>query len=122
TGPMFIAWMVSFITFLLVLDADGLDGPIGALGAALFAVMLNLQQADSLNPSPRGLSLIDRLHLLTMVYIVVALGSSVAAWRATRRGRDRLSVRRLLLRTIVLATAAYFLGTGWFIWAAARQG
>lgn len=122
TGPMFIAWMVSFITFLLVLDADGLDGPIGALGAALFAVMLNLQQADSLNPSARGLSLVDRLHLLTMLYIVVALGASVTAWRATRRGQDRLSVRRLLLRTIVLATAAYFLGTGWFIWAAARQG
>ena len=122
TGPMFIAWMVSFITFLFVLDADGLEGAIGALGAALFAVMLNLQQADSLNPSAHGLSLIDRLHLLTMLYIVLALSASVAAWRANRRGADRATVRRRTFQTLVASTAGYFLVIGWFVVSAARQG
>lgn len=119
TAPLLIIFLVTMLTFLLTESAaSAFQGRITALGAALFAVLLSMDNAANRIPSDGGLTMIDQLHILTLVYILLAIAITTVSWRWTVRDTDPARVLRLNNRGILAGTTVYVLATAALIYLA----
>ncbi|MFF7729479.1 hypothetical protein [Streptomyces sp. NPDC008001] len=116
TGPLYLMLLIGTAAFLLPSHSDELgmaekldsmQSRLSLLGGGLFVVMLNMQQVNTVITSSVGLTLIDGLHLLTLVYVLLAVVATVLSWRWTVRGGDPERVERMHHRGAVIALAAY---------------
>ncbi|WP_367140594.1 MULTISPECIES: hypothetical protein [Streptomyces] len=131
TGPLYLMLLVGTATFLLPSHSeelgmaerlDALQSRLALLGGGLFVVMLNMQQVNTVITSSVGLTLIDALHLLTLVYVLVAVVATVLSWRWTVRGGDPERVERLHHIGAVTALVAYVALAGALVGYAAWVG
>ncbi|MEW2029402.1 hypothetical protein AB0901_02600 [Streptomyces roseifaciens] len=116
TGPLYLMLLIGTATFLLPSHSealgmgeklDSMQSRLSLLGGGLFVVMINMQQVNTVITSTVGLTLIDALHLLTLVYVLLAVVATVLSWRWTVRGGDPERVEKLHHRGAVIALAAY---------------
>lgn len=107
-GPLFIIFFVSMLTFLLkASEENSFAARIGILGASLFVIMVNMTQTSSEIPTTTGVSLLGQLHLLTLGFVLFALGITVIGWRwATREGSET-KVARLDHMGMLASVIAY---------------
>jgi hypothetical protein len=112
TGPLYIVFFVTVLTFLLTTAAaDTFASRIGALGAVLFAVILNMQTTGAEVRSTTGLTLIAQLHILTLGFVLFAMIITTICWRWTVADMDPGRVLRLNTRGILIGTISYALLT-----------
>ncbi len=111
-GPVFIIFLVTLLTFLLSgTDVGTFQGRITALGASLFAVVVNMEKADAQLPPASGLTLIDQLHLLTLGYVLLAIGITVICWRKAVNQHEEKTIARLNRSGILAGVAGYMGGS-----------
>ncbi|MDT0449057.1 hypothetical protein [Streptomyces hesseae] len=118
TGPLYLMVLLATAAFLLPTHGDELgmaerldsmQSRLALLGGGLFVVMLNLQQVSTVVTSTVGLTLIDGLHLLTLVYVLLAVLATVLSWRWTVRGGCPARAERVHHRYAWIGLAAYAL-------------
>ena len=91
TSGVFAGVFIAFLSFFHdANDRSGFGGKLGLLVGVLFAVLLNLRAADSTIGDTGHLTLVTRIHLLTLAFIVVL---ALVALRDRRRVERGLSVR-----------------------------
>ncbi|MEU3873294.1 MULTISPECIES: hypothetical protein [Streptomyces] len=121
TGPLYLVLLMATATFLLPSHSnelgmaerlDALQSRLGVLGGGLLVVMLNMQQVNSVVTSADGLTLVDGLHLLTLIYLLVAVIGTVLAWRWTVHGGDPAVAERFHHRGALVAFVLYVLTAG----------
>ncbi|MFI9306055.1 hypothetical protein [Streptomyces triculaminicus] len=131
TGPLYLMLLVGTATFLLPSHSDELtmaerldtlQSRLALLGGGLFVVMLNMQQVNEVVTSSAGLTLIDGLHLLTLVYVLLAVLATVLSWRWTVHGGDPAKVERLHHRGALFGLVGYALVAGAMVGCAAAVG
>jgi hypothetical protein len=105
-SAVYIAFMVSIVSFFLDPSKDGIfNGRVGLLVGMTFAVVINSQRvAGTLGQTP-AFTLADKIHILTLVAIVLALLGAMLSRRLHVNGRgeyaDRLDRRMALVMVIV---------------------
>lgn len=118
TGPLYLMVLLATAAFLLPTHGkelgmaerlDSMQSRLALLGGGLFVVMLNLQQVSTVVTSTVGLTLIDALHLLTLVYVLLAVVATVLSWRWTVRGGDPVRAERIHHRGALAGLAVYTL-------------
>ncbi|UQI45716.1 hypothetical protein M1P56_15820 [Streptomyces sp. HU2014] len=128
TTPLYLAVLIATSTFLVSSHREelataerleGLHSRLGVLGGGLFVVVLNMQQADTVITSAVGLTLIDRLHLTTLVFLLLAVAGTVLSWRWTARGGSIVRAERVSHRGAWAGLAAYALACGGLVLLAA---
>ncbi|MBT2383443.1 hypothetical protein [Streptomyces sp. ISL-11] len=131
TGPLYLMLLIATATFLLPSHSeelgmaerlDTLQSRLALLGGGLFVVMLNLQQVNDTIASTAGLTLIDWLHLLTLVYVLLAVVATVLCWRWTVHGGDPAQAERFHHRGALLGLVGYALVAGAMVGCAAWTG
>ncbi|MFD1662828.1 hypothetical protein ACFSL4_32840 [Streptomyces caeni] len=77
------------------------------LGAALFTVVVNLRAVKrSLGPGV-GMTLVDQIHLYTLVYVLVGVATTTYGWRVSIHPQGELRARRFNRRVALVASLAY---------------
>ena len=91
TSGVFAGVFIAFLSFFYdPNDRSGFGGKLGLLVGVLFAVLLSLRNADSSLGDSGHLTLVTRIHLVTLGFIVIL---SVVALRDRRRVERGLAVR-----------------------------
>ncbi|MFF4528461.1 hypothetical protein ACFY1P_04240 [Streptomyces sp. NPDC001407] len=116
TIPLYLAVLIAVATFLVssrheeletTARLEGIHNRLGVLGGGLFVVVLNLQQANNVVTSTTGLTLIDWLHIVTLVFLLLAVAGTVLAWRWTSQGGSVTQAERVSHRGAWYGLAAY---------------
>jgi hypothetical protein len=91
TSGVFAGVFIAFLSFFYdPNDRSGFGGKLGLLVGVLFAVLLNLRTADSTIGDSGHLTLVTRIHLVTLAFIVIL---ALVALRDRRRVERGLPVR-----------------------------
>ncbi|MEV8476351.1 hypothetical protein [Streptomyces sp. NPDC051173] len=121
TIPLYLAVLIAVATFLVssrheeletTARLEGFHNRLGVLGGGLFVVVLNMQQANDVVTSANGLTLIDWLHIATLVFLLLAVAGTVLAWRWTSRGGSATQAERISHRGAWCGLAAYVVACG----------
>ena len=117
TSGVFAGVFIAFLSFFYdANDRSGFGGKLGLLVGVLFAVLLNLRTADSTIGDTGHLTLVTRIHLVTLVFIVIL---ALVALRDRRRVERGLSVRHPDWPMLVVTGGLYVAIIAWTILAAA---
>lgn len=88
TAPVYISFAISLLAYLL----DTASG-LGLLAGALFAVVVNQQSAESVLGRVEGLTLIDKIHINAMAYILANAIVIVYSHLKSETGKDKPEFR-----------------------------
>lgn len=117
TLGIFVGVFIAFMSFFYdPNDRSGFGGKLGLLVGVLFAVLLSLRNADSSIGDTGRMTLITRIHLLTLGFIVIL---AVVALRDRRRVERGLPVRHpdwpmlALVGSLYLATVGGLIAAAW---------
>lgn len=121
TAGVYAAFVILLLTFFYNTEQPALlAARSNILVGALFAVVVNMRSFDSVLGSAEGFTLVDRIHVLTMVYIFLATFIAVSSRLLSERGEEARALRRdrrilfplfgisyLLLNILLIARAAW---------------
>jgi len=117
TSGVFAGVFIAFLSFFYdANDRSGFGGKLGLLVGVLFAVLLNLRTADSTIGDTGHLTLVTRIHLVTLVFIVIL---ALVALRDRRRVERGLSVRHPDWPMLAVTGGLYVAIIAWTILTAA---
>jgi hypothetical protein len=123
TAVVYAAFVFSLISYIMHLETTTAISPqVGLLAGALFAAAVNLVTASGALGSVSGLTLVDKIHVLVLVYILGAAVVAVLSRVLVERGWTAAAVARLNLRVGVLAAGSFLAANALLIAAAARGG
>lgn len=137
-GPLFIVLLITLIPFAMIeFEGVAFRSRIAVLGAVLLTVLLNSQRADSQVPST-GVTMLNQLHILTLLWILLATVVTTISWRWSKRleevdeddeQRKEVLERRIKARIVRLSgltmgfgTLAYVLASIVLVLLAANSG
>ena len=107
TAGVFAGVFIAFLTFFYDSnDRGAFGGKLGLLVGVLFAVVLNMRNADTSIGDIDDLTLVTELHLITLALIVVL---ALAALRDRRRVERGLPVRHPDWRLLCIIGSLYVL-------------
>ncbi|MFJ4869951.1 hypothetical protein [Streptomyces sp. NPDC088757] len=108
--PAYVAFLISFLSYW-IWTADFiavLGACFGILGASLFSVVLSMR-AVSLTGTSFGVTLVDQIHLATLLYTLVGVGCTSYILYRWADPEARAPVRRTNTVVAVATTAAYLI-------------
>lgn len=112
----YIALGISALTFLLDPSQR-----MSILVGSLFAVVLNLRAVDAILGSSEGLTLVDQVHITTMIYIFAAALCAVYSQILHKTGREK-TVQRLDRIGIIVFVLSFLVANIVLIGTAAVKG
>jgi hypothetical protein len=78
------------------------SGRMGVLVGALFATVLSMRASEAVLGTTESVSLVDKIHIVAMVYILIAALITVVVRRAYESGKEEFAKRgdRIWLRVL----------------------
>jgi len=116
TAVAYIAFLLMLVSFFLHLDGGFrfLDSRIALLAGALFATVINMSAASSSLGSWDRITLVDKVHIVTLFHILLGALLTVLARVLIKKGFSDHRLRQVDLWAAVLATIT-FIGTNAFL-------
>ena len=109
-GPLLVIFLVTLLTFFMRESTEtAFMGRIVVESTALFATILNMERVAGFIPDTSRLTMLDLLHLITLAYVLFAMGITVLGYRmfVSEREADAIArVNRIGLITGVIGYAA----------------
>ncbi|MDP2410600.1 MAG: hypothetical protein Q8M26_09980 [Pseudolabrys sp.] len=119
---VYVAATLALLSFLFLLDSPSAFGSrISFLAGSLFATVINMRVASTELGSDDGLTLIDLIHIVTLVLILTVTVLTIAADRRLHAA-DRDVVRGYDLRNLIACALVYVAANVALIANAAIQG
>lgn len=106
---VYAAVIIAGLTFLMdVREPDIVSGRTGLLVGCLFAAIVNMQQAESTLGMSEDITLTDKIHIISILYILVASLLALLAYLRCEAGREDFAQRmdRRLYLPIFLSSFA----------------
>ncbi len=123
TAVVYAAFVLSLGTYVMHLESPRSLGPqLGLLAAALFAAAVNLVTASAALSNVNGLTLVDAIHIVVMLYILVAFAVTVGGRLLVERGWPEARIAHLNYRAGAIAFASFLTINAALILLAARVG
>ncbi len=108
TAVVYIAFLFSLISFLIhVEERNELSSRLGLVGGALFAAAINMQVASSTLGNESRLSMVDNIHLVSLILILFAAILAIVSRIMLDMGRSSANVRRLNYRAMALSAILF---------------
>ncbi|WP_168163460.1 hypothetical protein [Calothrix sp. 336/3] len=90
----YIAFAITLLSFLMHPKQTSIfSARMSLLVGSLFAVVISMRASDSIIGTSQGLSLIDQIHITTMVYIFSSAAIAIFSLRCCETGHDKLALR-----------------------------
>ena len=123
TAVVYAAFVFSLATYIMHLETTTAISPqVGILAGALFAAAVNLVTASGALGSASGLTLVDKIHVVVLVYILAAAVVSVVSRVLVERGWAPAAIARLNYRAGAMAAVSFVAVNALLIAVAARGG
>lgn len=91
---VYAAVIIAALTFLMdVREPDIVSGRTGLLVGCLFAAIVNMQQAESTLGLSEDITLTDKIHIISILYILVASLLALLAYLRCEAGREDFAQR-----------------------------
>jgi hypothetical protein len=85
TTPAYIALGIAGISFLMSsAEPPLMSGRMGIIVGSLFSVVLNMRSSESVLGRIEGLTLVDKIHINTMIYILIAAIAAIVSRTASK--------------------------------------
>ncbi|MEU6082625.1 hypothetical protein [Streptomyces sp. NPDC047108] len=109
--PVYVAFLISVISFLIWSKDDDVTmvARLGILGTALFTIVLNLRQSDEELGSDLGVTLVEEIHFISLLYVLVGVAATTYILRLLKESMARPGVRRTNNRILALTTGLYLI-------------
>ena len=85
----------------------GIGPRVSLLAIALFATAVNLVNASNALGTASGLTLVDKIHVMVLVYLLVAAIVSVASRLLLDRGMETAAIAALNLRVGAIVVISF---------------
>lgn len=116
---VYAASAIAILSFLMVPDIAPIFGArMVVLVGALFATMLSLRASEAVLGSTEALSLVDKIHIATMIFIFIAALLAVLARMGCEAGKEKLVERRDRISLVVFGTVLVLVNAGLVVAAA----
>jgi hypothetical protein len=123
TAVVYAAFFFSLISYLMHLETTTGIGPrVSLLAIALFATAVNFVNASNYLGTTSGLTLVDKIHVMVLVYLLVAAIVTVASRVLLDRGMEAGGVAGLNLRLGALVIISFIALNALLIVLAVRGG
>jgi hypothetical protein len=103
-------------------SSRSLGAQLGLLAGALFAAAVNLVTASAALSNVNGLTLVDAIHIVVLLYILVAFAVTVGGRLLVERGWPEARIAHLNYRAGAIAVASFLAINAALILLAARVG
>jgi hypothetical protein len=108
TAVVYAAFFFSLISYLMHLETTTGIGPrVSLLAIALFSTAVNLVNASNALGTTSGLNLVDKIHVMVLVYLLVAAIVTVASRVLLDRGVRTAEIAALNLRVGALVIISF---------------
>ncbi len=108
TAVVYAAFIFSLVTYLMQMDMNSGIGPrVSLLAIALFSAAVNLINASNALGTSSGLTLVDWIHIIVLVYILIAAAVTVISRLLLERGWTVADVTRLNYRLGAVAALSF---------------
>ncbi|HEU0113904.1 MAG TPA: hypothetical protein VFQ80_04480 [Thermomicrobiales bacterium] len=108
TAVVYAAFVLSVLSYFVQLDLTAaLEVQMGLLAGAVFATAVNLSTASAALGHQNGLTLIDEIHLVVLLFILVAAFLAVGSHIARDRGQRPARIVRFNHIAGVVTTLAF---------------
>ena len=122
-GPVYIAFAVALLSLLLYLEnASVLSAQIGLLAGSLFATVINLSIASTVLGVTERLTLVDQIHIVSLLYILVVTGIAIYSQLALKRGETAETIRVKNFRIFLILGITFILLNAGMIAVAINEG
>jgi hypothetical protein len=122
-GPVYIAFAVALLSLLLYLEnASVLSAQIGLLAGSLFATVINLSIASTSLGASERLTLVDQIHILSLLYILIITGVAIQSQLALKKGQTADGIRDKNFRIFLILGETFIILNAVMIALAIRQG
>ena len=92
---VYAAIAIALLSFLMRPDAPTVfSGRMAVLVGALFATVVNMQVSNATLGTSEGVSMVDKIHIVAMIYVFAAALQAVISRRTYESGRKDLARRR----------------------------
>jgi hypothetical protein len=92
---VYVASAIVLLSFLMNPQHPPIfSGRMGVLVGALFATVLSLRASEAVLGTTESVSLVDKIHIIAMVYILIAALITVLVRKAYESGKEELAKRR----------------------------
>jgi hypothetical protein len=123
TAVVYAAFFFSLISYLMHLEmTTGIGARVTLLAVALFATAVNLGNASNALGTASGLTLVDKIHVMVLVYLLVAAIVTVASRVLLDRGADAADIVALNLRVGAIVVISFIALNALLIVLAVRGG
>jgi hypothetical protein len=123
TAIVYAAFVLSLVTYVMHLESTtAVSHRLGLLAGALFATAVNLVTASTALGSAGGLTLVDKIHILVLAYILVAAVVTVVLRVLVERGWPEAAIARLNYRVGAISAIVFVAINAVLIAAAAQSG
>jgi hypothetical protein len=123
TAVVYAAFVLSLGTYVMHLESSrSLGAQLGLLAGALFAAAVNLVTASAALSNVNGLTLVDAIHIVVLLYILVAFAVTVGGRLLVERGWPEARIAHLNYRAGAIAVASFLAINAALILLAARVG
>jgi hypothetical protein len=123
TAVVYAAFIFSLITYAMHIETTTGIGPrVSLLAIALFSAAVNLINASDDLGTASGLTLVDKIHVMVLVYIMIAAIVTVISRMLVERGWDPADVARLNYRAGAMVATSFVALNVLLIGAAMRGG
>lgn len=112
---MYVAFFIAALVFFI--DAIDLDPRFGLSVGGLFAAVGNKYIVDSILPQSTTFTLVDKLHILTYLFMLLCIVLSVISLRIWKNGNEKRSTR-FDRRAYFLIISTYIFVNIWLIYTA----
>lgn len=108
TAVVYAAFIFSLVTYLMQMDTTSGIGPrVSLLAIALFSAAVNLINASNALGTSSGLTLVDWIHIIVLIYILIAAAVTVMSRLLLDRGWTVAAVARLNYRLGAVAVVSF---------------
>lgn len=90
----YLAFLISLLSFLLHPSQSSIfSARMSLLVGSLFAVVINLRASEAILGRTDGFTLVDKIHVLTMIYIFVAAITAIISQKLCEAKKEKLALR-----------------------------
>ena len=108
TAVVYAAFIFSLMTYLMHTETTtGISQRVGLLAIAFFSTSVNLINASDDLGTASGLTLIDKIHFIVLIYILIAAAVTVISRLLLDRGWALAEVTRLNYRLGAVAALSF---------------
>jgi len=123
TAVVYAAFIFALITYVMHLEtATGIGARVSLLAIALFSTAVNLVNASNFLGTASGLTLVDKIHVMVLVYILVAAIVTVVSRLLLDRGVEAAAIAALNLRVGAIVVISFVALNALLIVLAVRGG